>query len=75
MQESWPACGGSTSVGTTSAGRAGVKSRRRVSGLRRTMRWREAHCGGRRSAINCHQRRLSSATSAGVRRSAIAALQ
>ena len=39
------------------------------------MRWREAHCGGRRSAISCHQRRLSSATSAGVRSSVIAALQ
>jgi hypothetical protein len=62
-------------VTMSSDGPLGLKSRRRVSGLRRTMRWREAHRGGRRSAMSCHQRRPSSATSAGVRRSAIAALQ
>jgi hypothetical protein len=67
MQESWPAWGGSTSVGTTSSAPSGVKSRRRVSGVERTTRCGEAHSGRRRSVMSCHQRRPSLATSIGVR--------
>ena len=75
MHESCPACGGRTSVGTTSLGEAGVKSRRRVSAVRRTIRWRVAHLGGRRSVMICHQRMPSTAMSSGVRASTMALAQ
>jgi hypothetical protein len=75
MHESWPACGGSTSVGTTSDGEAGEKSRNRVSGVRRTIRWRVAHFGGRRSVMICHHRMPSTAMSSGVRASTMAPAQ
>ena len=49
MQESWPACGGSTSVGTTPRAPAAEKSRSRASGASNTSSCGEDQPGRRRS--------------------------
>ena len=45
MQESWPACGGSTSVGTTFAFEPSEKSRRRATGHSSTISLGECQRG------------------------------
>ena len=67
MHESWPACGGMTSVGTTSAGAPPEKSRSRLSGVARTISCGVCHRGLRRVVVSAHQRIMSSGTSSGVR--------
>src|ERR1700716_1302652 len=60
MQESWPACGGSTSVGTTPRlAPGGEKSRRRAIGASNTTSFGEVHEGGRRVAIKSNHRGTS----------------
>src|SRR5438034_876754 len=66
MQESCPACGGSTSVGRTPLRRAVEKSRRRAIGASSTTSLGELQRGGRRCVAATHQRTQSAASSGGV---------
>src|SRR5437588_30596 len=59
MHESWPACGGRTSVGTTPR-RVLEKSRSRASGASSTISCGEAHSGTWRRTTWFHQRTWSS---------------
>ncbi len=59
MQESWPACGGSTSVGMTRSVAPSVKSRRRAIGHSRTISWGVDHSGLRRVATSDQKRTAS----------------
>src|ERR1700733_5045904 len=60
MHESWPACGGSTRVGTTR--RLEIeKSRRRASGASNTISCGVVQAGGRRSEAVANQRGRSKA--------------
>src|ERR1700752_5298763 len=67
MHESWPACGGRTSVGTTRR-REAEKSRSRASWVSNTISWGVDQDGARRSAVSAAQRGRSNA--AGPRSSA-----
>src|SRR5215213_3887599 len=67
MQESCPACGGSTSVGTTSSVAPSEKSRKRATGHSRTMRFGECQRGRSRLVASCVQRAASSHACHGVR--------
>ena len=75
MQESWPACGGSTSVGTTSAVEPCEKSRRRATGHSSTISLGECQVGRSRRPASVHQRRTSSNTSQGSAPRAVAPVQ
>src|SRR5579863_3724259 len=56
MHESWPACGGSTSVGTIEADGSVEKSRSRAIGVSNAIVCREDQWGGVRVAISSSQR-------------------
>jgi hypothetical protein len=66
----WPACGGSTRVGSTSSDRfrGAVTSRRWANGVPRTISLGVCQSGGRRSVTADHQRSASVAVPIGVRR-------
>ena len=72
MQESWPACGGSTSVGTTSALEPLREVAQAGDGHSSTTSFGEYHCGRSRRLASVHQRRTSSNTSQGAAPRAIA---
>jgi len=63
MHESWPACGGSTSVGTTRLRGAVEKSRKRAIGPSNTTSLVELHRGRRRALVVRHHRNKSVSTS------------
>ena len=66
MHESWPACGGSTSVGTTSARLRPEKSRSRATGVSSTILLALDHVGRRRLTTSAHQFIDSSISCGGV---------
>jgi hypothetical protein len=66
MHESWPACGGSTRVGTTSAVEPAEKSRRRATGHSSTISFGECQRGRSWRLASVHQRRMSSNTVQGA---------
>src|SRR5581483_11882975 len=59
MHDECPACGGSTSVGTSPRGLAVEKSRRRAIGVSKTTSCGLVHEGGRRDEVNSSQRGMS----------------
>src|SRR6201996_658850 len=66
MQESWLACGGSTSVGVTALRLRVEKSRSRATGASNTTRFGVLHVGGRRLTISAHHCIDSSISCGGV---------
>src|SRR3954453_20077188 len=74
--EEWPACGGSTSVGTTEASAsAGEKSCTCANGVLSTVRCGRGQAGMRRSVMLLHHRTPRSTRSSGVEPCAVALLQ
>ena len=65
MHESCPACGGSTSVGSTRLRPPAEKSRSRATGASNTTSLAELQRGGRRSVADANQRIQSSTSSGG----------
>src|ERR1700694_195738 len=61
MHESWPACGGSTSVGIRPLVPDVEKSRRRATGVSNTISCGVVQAGALRAAVSSNQRGRSSA--------------
>ena len=66
MHESWPACGGSTRVGTTCLRLRDEKSRSRAIGASSMIRLGVDHVGRRRLTTSAHQLIDSSISCGGV---------
>src|SRR5689334_4492020 len=62
MHESWPAWGGSTSVGTGPRAREVEKSRNRATGVSKMILWGVVQDGGRRDQVISSHRGTSSAS-------------